>query len=739
MQRLFILFTFLLIGSSAFAQVHLTFKDQQTGKSIEGVSVAIKGSIVTISDVTGNVILSPEQFPITITATHISFITQEIEIPGSGDYAFNLVPGVNQLEEVVITGQFEPQSVSKSVFRVRTITSEMLKARGATRLQDALNTELNFRFSTDPALGTSNIQLQGLSGQNVKILIDGIPVIGRQGTSNAVDLNQININTVERVEIVEGPMSTIYGADALAGVINIITKKPEHDKLAGSVRVHEENMGDEYSFFKKGLHQKNINLQYKTKTIYALADFGHYYSGGWQGDTSGREKTYHPKKQWLASSTLGVQRDKWNLSYRLDFLNEDIYNPAQFSGNEALDQHYLTTRYIHQLQGMATLNDRLSFNAAVAYTDYQRKTQTITVNAATGEETLAIGPGLQDVTKYDGIMFRGTLQYRISKAIILQPGYDINTESASGGRLAAGRNKLADYAAFLSAEIQPFPFLTIRPGFRFVKNSVYDAPPVLPSVNTRIRLSATHDLRLSYGRGFRAPSLRELYFYFYDSNHAIDGNPNLQAELSHSLNASWNWQAINNSALTYKLVLNGFYNNIDNMIESIQQPGGTANETTFGNISKFKSQGLTLVNTLTSGTLTVTAGAGITGRYNIYFDSDKSLDKFNWSPEANGSMSYLFAGPGLTASLYYKFTGKTPVYAMNAEGIYLAESEAYHWADVSLQKTFLKRLNVALGVRNLFDVMQIRSTAVSGSTHSTSGTNPLSAGRSYYTTLTFNF
>lgn len=739
MQRLFILFTFLLLSSSLFAQVHITFKDQQTGKGIEGVSVAINGSTVTKSDAEGNVTLSPEKFPVTITATHISFVSQDIEIVGAGEYVFTLIPSVNKLEEVVVTGQFEPQSVSKSVFRVRTITSEMLKARGATRLQDALNTELNFRFSTDPALGVSNIQLQGLTGQNVKILIDGIPVIGRQGTSNAVDLNQINVNTVERIEIIEGPMSTIYGADALAGVINIITKKPEHDKLAGSVRVHEENIGDEYSFFKKGLHQENINLQYKTKSLYALADFGHYYSGGWQGDTSGREKTYHPKKQWLASSTIGLQRDTWNVSYRLDFLNEDIYNPAQFSGNEALDQHYLTTRYIHQVQGMATLSDRLSFNAAVAYTDYQRKTQTITVNAATGEETLAIGLGLQDVTKYDGITFRGTLQYKVSKAITLQPGYDINTESASGGRLIEGRNKLADYAAFLSAEIQPFSFLTIRPGLRFVKNSVYDAPPVLPSINTRIRLSATQDLRLSYGRGFRAPSLRELYFYFYDSNHAIDGNPNLEAELSHSFNASWNWQVINNTTLAYKLVLNGFYNNVDNMIESIQRPGGTANETTFGNISKFKSQGLTLVNTITSGMLTVTAGGGVTGRYNIYYDGDESLDKFTWSPEANGSVSYLFAGPGLTASLYYKFTGKTPVYTINSNGVYLAESEAYHWADVSLQKTFLKRLNVALGVRNLFDVTQIKSTAVSSGAHATSGVNPLSAGRSYYTTLTFNF
>ena len=63
--------------------------------------------------------------------------------------------------------------------------------------------------------------MMGLKGQNVKILIDGMPIIGRQGTSNEININQVDINTIERIEIVEGPMSVVYGADALAGVIFI--------------------------------------------------------------------------------------------------------------------------------------------------------------------------------------------------------------------------------------------------------------------------------------------------------------------------------------------------------------------------------------------------------------------------------------------------------------------------------------------------------------------------------------
>src|SRR5690606_23632369 len=121
---------------------------------------------------------------------------------------------------VVITGEVEPQSAKKSVYQVRTIPMERIQAQGSTRLQDVLNTELNIRFDQDLSLGGSNLNMLGLSGQNVKVLIDGVPMIGRQGVENEININQINVSSIERIEIVEGPMSVIYGADALAGVIN---------------------------------------------------------------------------------------------------------------------------------------------------------------------------------------------------------------------------------------------------------------------------------------------------------------------------------------------------------------------------------------------------------------------------------------------------------------------------------------------------------------------------------------
>jgi outer membrane receptor for ferrienterochelin and colicins len=107
-----------------------------------------------------------------------------------------------ELTEVVVTGQYKPQSARASVYQVRTISKDRIQKQAATKLQDVLSNELNIRFTQDVATGGSGITMMGLKGQNVKILIDGLPMTGRQGTSNEIDINQIDINSIERIEIV---------------------------------------------------------------------------------------------------------------------------------------------------------------------------------------------------------------------------------------------------------------------------------------------------------------------------------------------------------------------------------------------------------------------------------------------------------------------------------------------------------------------------------------------------------
>src|SRR5689334_12070987 len=92
---------------------------------------------------------------------------------------------VKALDEVVVTGQYAPQSLKNSVYRVRTIKQEQIRLRGATDLQGVLNNELGVRFSTDQTLGETDVNIMGMSGQNVKVLLDGVPLVDRGDTKQS--------------------------------------------------------------------------------------------------------------------------------------------------------------------------------------------------------------------------------------------------------------------------------------------------------------------------------------------------------------------------------------------------------------------------------------------------------------------------------------------------------------------------------------------------------------------------
>jgi outer membrane receptor for ferrienterochelin and colicins len=644
-----------------------------------------------------------------------------------------------ELEAVIITGQYEPQSVKKSVYQARIISMEKILSKGAVRMQDVLNTELNIRFTQDLALGGSNLSLQGLAGQNVKVLIDGAPMVGRQGTSNEININQLNIHSIERIEIIEGPMSVVYGADALAGVINIITKKDVDGKVSLTATIHEESIGNEYGL-KKGIHNQSLSAGYSKNKFILRTDLSRNYFGGWQGNAQGRDKQWHPKDQYLASMLTGFNGTKTNLTYRADYLFENINNPGEYQGGEAIDQNYYTNRLMQQVQGSHTFSNKLQTNGVLSYTLFERETQTTTVNEATGDRRLALGEGLQDVTQFNGLTYRQTFQYKWSDKLSIQPGVDVNLESGSGGRIKEGTQRIGDLAFFLSAEWQLNARIQIRPGVRMMHNTVYQAPPIVPSLNAKVKLNATQDLRLAYGRGFRAPSLRELYFDFFDASHAIEGNTNLEAEYSNSFNASWNWRIRETEKNTLTTVLGGFYNSLQNMIGYGQKPGNTL-VTTYLNIDRYKTTGVTWNNTLKRKQWDVNLGFAYTGRYNQLNESYEETEPFNWSAEVTSSFNYRIPSKGLNFSLYYKLTGRTPFYEIvTADGntiARLAETSAFHWSDLTIQKSLGKSLWLTVGSHNLFNVKNINTTSMASGVHTGGASRPIGSGRSYFISLSY--
>lgn len=758
MNRVLIALGLLAITFQSYAQEQITIKGNlltSDGKPAKGIHIFVKNhKTITCSDNNGHFSISlPAGKQTLLIRSNIQTEEKELNITAIQNQL--LAPIILQiasqeLAQVVVTGQHKPQSAKNSIFNVRTISPEKIRLSNATTIQQVLMTEPGIRFNNDLTLGTADIELMGMSGRNIKILVDGIPMLDRSDTRES--LNQIDINLVERIEIVEGPMSVVYGSDALAGVINIITKKHNLSNLGIVAKIQEETVGKEYEPFSgKGNHHKSLAFNWTKGNFSVNAGLTSNDFGGWNtpaktasiAEVSAIKSLWKPKEQYLENISLGYQKSNFNIWYRLLAMQEDIDTRYGINPNNYIAklQTYKTKRFNHQLQSNWKLSNHSSLEMMAGVTDLSRRTITKLHNYETNTSALSTDAGEQDVAKFDNIFFRTTLRQYLTDNLSLQPGIEFNQESATGARIK-GNPQINDYAAFISAEYTPTSYLSIRPGVRYIKNSVYDAPKFVPAINTKININSALDLRMSFAKGYRAPALRELYFDFFDASHSILGNENLKAEHSTSWNAGLSWNKVKTSNYEFNSTLSGFYNIFKDRIDyAIDANNPTV--TTLMNVDRYKTTGFTLDNTASYKNFKGRIGFTYLGRYNRLTENNNQVPDFAWSPEINSDLSYFFEKWDASASFYIKYTGKRPSYQTDntaPEGYKLTYIGNMTWADLMLNKKLIKGLDINVGIKNLFDVTnQTNSSTLSGGAHSSSTSINTSYGRSYVLGLTYNW
>lgn len=746
---LFFASTFRLLGQ----QISIT--DQSSGQPIEGVFVMVnplQGASAKsyVSNNVGRVELKGLTFPILIQTQHVAYYTYTDTLYEQGPLNIELLPKENLLDDFVVTGQFDPRSVESSVFSVKVIDKEEFNARGAVNLAEALASSLNIRTSQDLAIGSTGLSLQGISSQNVKILIDGVPLVNRNGNGNAADLSQINLNNIERVEIVEGPMAVNYGANALAGVINLITIKTADAPTEINVTIHEETVGSEVGPG-KGRHIQGIDIRHNlSEKWFTQIGALHTDFQGYQGSFSGRQKEWNPKDQLQTNLLLKRNGNNHSVYYRLDYLDELIQNQGQSNNNYlpsgenqpfAIDEEYNTQRVIHQIQAEGKLPFLSRYTAFASFSDFERKKSKFSENLVTGERQLTTASGDQDVSTYKVWEFGGSGYNPVSGNLDWQLGYQLNFEEVGGGRIQEGTQSINDIAFYSSLEWKPWEKTTLRPGVRLAINSVFGSQAV-PSLQLKQVFNSKTDMRLSYGRGYRAPSVRELYFEFVDSNHRIFGNPNLSPEFSHHLSTAFS-KRYGVQTIKAETEARVFYNNIKDQI-GLAQSSTDATATTYINVDQFKTLGFNLSQQLEWRQLVASVGFSYIGRYNRLDDSQNDeLKTFFYTPEINTSINKTFGASGVSVNLFYKYTGavKNYLFSEDEEGeqqVTTGQLQAFHLMDLTLSKTFFSNLNIVLGAKNLFNIQRINNSGTAGGAHSGGSSVPVSYGRSYFIKLNYN-
>jgi outer membrane receptor for ferrienterochelin and colicins len=259
----------------------------------------------------------------------------------------------------------------------------------------------------------------------------------------------------------------------------------------------------------------------------------------------------------------------------------------------------------------------------------------------------------------------------------------------------------------------------------------------VPSLNIRVDPGADgrHIVRASYARGFRAPSLKELYLFFVDINHNLHGNPDLKAEYSHNFNLTWDL-SLARKRNRFGVQAGLFYNSIHNQITLSLD---SATVYSYINVDQYRTAGgkINLKYSLHPG-LSVELGLFQVARKSMLTTDDGSTTPFRFSTDIISSMSYHLIRQKIRFLINYKYTGRQPQFYSDADGkIREGFIQAYHMLDITANKSFWNdRVLLGIGAKNMFDYTNIESAGLPSGAHSGgSGTYPVAWGRTFFLNL----
>lgn len=619
--------------------------------------------------------------------------------------------------EVVVTGQYGEGDIASAVQKIRVINSAKIEGQAAVNLKDVLSFEMNISVNQDAMLG-AGINMQGLSGENVKIMIDGVPIIGR--LDGQLDLSQINMANIERIEIVEGPMSVSYGSNALAGTINLITKKDIASTAHGRVGQYYESGGHFNSSAELG-----IGL-FKNKTPLRLNLARNFFDGWNPGDkpfkyeVSGpadlsRYQQWKPKEQYQADLSVGLPTRGATTYLTGSYFDEVITNrgmPQAPYFEVAADDIYHTNRLGLNLQARSKGDRRYDYQLVGGVNYYTRRKTTYVADLTTMNKTLSRNNDDNDTTTYLQYMSRGsTFRTVKNKPLTTELGYDFNVEQARGLRIDGGMKTIGDFALYATTEYTRGN-LTVRPGLRLAYNTSFGAP-VTPSLNIRYTSLQYGIFRVSAARGYRAPNVKELYFYFIDVNHYIVGNSSLSSETSFSFSADYqyNWQPCSKFYLQFDA--GAYYNDLQNMITL-----GMIDATRYSyiNIGRQRTRGLKFSMRAPGKVITPVLGG------NMLSTLQYGAPGYVYTPEFNGGLLIAISPIKAVANIYVKYTGRRYNYVITQEEILRGSIAPFTNADMTLSGplTRSERLKYNVGVRNMLNVQTLESSGMgaSGTAHS---------------------
>jgi outer membrane receptor for ferrienterochelin and colicins len=551
-----IIITIIILASTVSA-ADLTgmITDAQTGAPLPGASVSISGTkFGSAADTDGRYTVA--NLPAGEYDVHFFLIgykktARRITISDSDQNVFDIALKEEpwELDRVVVTATRTRHILKDVPVTTEVITHEDMAATGALTVDQALDSHVGVTINDD--LSGKGVMLRGIDPSRVLILIDGHRVVGQ--VRGSIDLGQFSLSNVDRIEIVKGSGSTLYGSDAMGGVINIITKKPSDSRsLESSIEYGSFGTFDpEFQFEAKrpkfgllltGKHEKTdgFDLDKSTPHTNGLEAIKRYNLGS--------KLSFSPRESFYNEISLGYMHE------RKQWIESEYFEPLQQTF--AYDDYEWNNRYDLFTDHRYTVSPRTmiegSLHASYYKHDWSKFTRAGVENDSSITKDYIVESSLQ-------------ANHILSSRLVLTSGADFSNAGLTSTQIIGGKKDVSFGDLYLQAEYLPAKNVTILPGIRWERHETY-GNHINPSLNLKWSPSQRFTLRGMAGKGFRAPSIKELYFIFDHSaaGYIVYGGGNgLNPEKSnnYSLTAEVNYGRRGLHRLTF------FRNDLSNLID----------------------------------------------------------------------------------------------------------------------------------------------------------------------------
>ena len=503
-------------------------------------------------------------------------------------------------DSVVVTATRSERKLSNSTVPVTLINAQTIQQTGSIRLTDILKEQTGLTMTSGFGAG---VQLQGLNPDYTIILINGEPLVGR--TAGVLDLNRIALGNIKKIEIVKGPSSSLYGSEAMAGVINIITDASIQTPLQASLRYGTYNTKD-----------INVNNALSSKSLSYQGFYNYYNTDGYSIRPNSNNRITTPIARLTTS-----QQFKLNISSKANLLLNARLTDETIKSNIAVSNGGVTiysngNEHNTDANVSATLNYHFNTNIKTSFRSYL-------TNYISKQDLLTIsGAPYNDLLNHLFKRIENQTDWALRKNINGIFGIGAVWEGVKSSRYDSDkiRKENTIQYGFTQWEWTPMNKLIIIGGIRFDKNATY-ASAWSPKLSMLYKLNAFHKIRLSIGQGFKAPDFRQLYLDFTNAaagNYSVFGSAQaqkvigqlnalgqigslynnyyllkaLQPESSTGMHLSWEWTPTSKTFISTQL----FRNDITNLIE-VQQVGtyiSGAQIFSYLNIGKAFTQGAEL-------------------------------------------------------------------------------------------------------------------------------------------------